>query len=107
MGIVRGIHFFDADTGWISNSIGKIYKTTDGGATGAIIYNIGSTTATIYEVKFIDAEIGYALTTAGRVLKTTNGGANWELTQTSSTENLYGLGILGVNSEGTTPTYRW
>lgn len=95
-GTVRGIHFFDADTGWISNSTGKIYKTTDGGATGAIIYNIGSTTATIYEVKFIDAEIGYALTTAGRVLKTTNGGANWELTQTSSTENLYGLGILGV-----------
>ena len=102
-GTVRGIHFLDADTGWISNSTGKIYKTTDGGATGAIIYNIGSTTATIYEVKFIDAEIGYALTTAGRVLKTTNGGANWELTQTSSTENLYGLGILGVNSEGTTP----
>jgi photosystem II stability/assembly factor-like uncharacterized protein len=80
---VRGIHFFDADTGWISNSTGKIYKTTNGGATGGIIYDIGSSTATIYEVKFIDASLGYALTTVGRVLKTTNGGTNWDLIQTA------------------------
>jgi photosystem II stability/assembly factor-like uncharacterized protein len=102
-GTVRGIHFFDANTGWISNSTGKIYKTINGGASGGIIYDIGSTTATIYEVKFIDANLGYALTTVGRVLKTTNGGTNWELTQTASSENLFGLGILGVNSEATTP----
>ncbi|NWG29216.1 MAG: hypothetical protein HXY48_11875, partial [Ignavibacteriaceae bacterium] len=102
-GAVRGIHFFNADTGWISNSTGKIFKTTNGGASGGIIYDIGSTTTTIYEVKFIDANLGYALTSAGRVLKTINGGINWDLIQTTATENLYGLGILGVNSEATTP----
>jgi len=102
-GTVRGIHFFNADTGWISNSTGKIYKTTDGAATGGVIYDIGSTTSTIYEIKFIDEDNGYAMTTAGRVLKTTNGGTTWDLTQTSATENLFGLGILGVNSEETTP----
>ena len=101
-GAVRGIHFFDADTGWISNSTGKIFKTTNGGATGGIIYDIGSST-TIYEVKFIDASLGYALTTVGRVLKTTNGGTSWDLIQTDANENLFGLGILGVNSEATTP----
>jgi photosystem II stability/assembly factor-like uncharacterized protein len=97
-GTVRGIHFLDENTGWISNSTGKIFKTTDGGASGGVIYDIGSTTATIYEVKFIDANYGYAISTAGRVLKTTNGGTNWDLIQTASTENLFGLGILGVNS---------
>jgi photosystem II stability/assembly factor-like uncharacterized protein len=102
-GTVRGLHFFDADTGWISNSTGKIFKTTNGGASGEIIYDIGSTTATIYEVKFIDASIGYALTTVGRVLKTTNGGISWDLIQTDANENLFGLGILGVNSEAATP----
>lgn len=102
-GTVRGIHFYDENTGWISNSTGKIFKTTDGGNSGGIIYDIGSTTTTIYEIKFIDADIGYAPTTAGRVLKTTNGGVNWDLIQTNAVENLYGLGILGVNSKVTTP----
>ncbi len=102
-GTVRGIHFIDSNTGWISNSTGKIYKTTDGGTTGAINYNIGSTTAAIYEVKFIDADNGYAVTTAGRVIKTTNGGTNWGLTQTSATGNLFSLGILGINSDDVTP----
>ncbi|MBK9097617.1 MAG: T9SS type A sorting domain-containing protein [bacterium] len=101
-GTVRGLHFFDADTGWISNSTGKIFKTTNGGASGGIIYDIGSST-TIYEVKFLDASDGYALTTAGRVLKTTNGGTSWDLIQTDANENLFGLGILGVNSEAATP----
>jgi photosystem II stability/assembly factor-like uncharacterized protein len=102
-GTVRGIHFFDANTGWISNSTGKIYKTTDGGASGGIIYNIGSTTASIYEIKFLNANDGYAISTVGRVLKTPDGGTNWNLIQTAATENLFGLGILGVNSEATTP----
>jgi photosystem II stability/assembly factor-like uncharacterized protein len=102
-GTVRGIHFLDENTGWISNSTGKIFKTIDGGASGGIIYDIGSTTATIYEVKFLNANDGYAMSTAGRVLKTTNGGTNWDLIQTDATENLFGLGIQGVNSELSTP----
>ena len=102
-GTVRGIHFSDLNTGWISNSTGKIYKTTDGGSSGSIVYDIGSTTANIYEVKFIDAVTGFAISSAGRILKTTDGGTNWGLTQTSATKNLFGLGILNVLSEGNTP----
>jgi photosystem II stability/assembly factor-like uncharacterized protein len=97
-GTVRGIHFNDSNTGWISNSQGRIFKTTDGGITWSQVYDIGSTTTTIYEVKFIDAFNGYAITTAGRVLKTTDGGTNWTLTQTGATKNLYGLALLGVQS---------
>lgn len=102
-GTVRGIHFNDANTGWISNSTGLIFKTTDGGTTWNQVYNIGAS-VTIYEVKFIDANNGYALTTAGRVLKTTNGGTDWTLIQTGATKNLFGLGILGVQADRiTTP----
>ena len=98
-GTVRGIHFVNANTGWISNSTGLIFKTTDGGTTWSQVYNIGAS-VTIYEVKFVDAMMGYALTTAGRVLKTTDGGTNWDIIQTGATRNLFGLGILGVQAEG-------
>jgi photosystem II stability/assembly factor-like uncharacterized protein len=98
-GTVRGIHFVDANTGWVSNSTGLIFKTTDGGTIWNQVYNIGAS-VTIYEVKFVDANMGYALTTAGRVLKTTDGGTNWDLIQTGATRNLFGLGLLGVQAEG-------
>ena len=97
-GTVRGIHFVDANTGWISNSQGKIYKTTDGGTVWSQVYDIGSTTTTIYEVKFIDVNNGYAISAAGQLLKTTDGGTNWTLTQTDAIKNLYGLGLLGVQA---------
>ena len=102
-GTVRGLHFLDANTGWISNSTGKIFKTIDGGASGSMVYYIGSTTATIYEVKFSDANTGYAISSAGRVLNSTDGGTSWTLTQTSAVKNLYGLGILGVYTEDVAP----
>lgn len=96
-GTVRGIHFVDTNTGWISNSTGLIFKTTDGGTTWSQVYNIGSS-ITIYEIKFQDLNNGYAISAAGTVLKTTDGGTNWTLTQTDATKNLYGLGLLGIQS---------
>jgi photosystem II stability/assembly factor-like uncharacterized protein len=102
-GTVRGLFFLNENTGWISNSTGKIYKTTDGGNSGGIVYDIGSTTTAIYSIKFVNANLGYAVTTAGRVLQSTNGGTNWVLTQTAATANLFSLALLGVNSEDATP----
>lgn len=99
-GTVRGIHFVGEDNGWISNSQGRIFKTTDGGSTWAQVYDIGSTTTTIYEVKFYDLNNGYAISASGQVLKTTDGGTNWTLTQTDATQNLFGLGLLDVQAEG-------
>jgi photosystem II stability/assembly factor-like uncharacterized protein len=96
-GTVRGIHFVDTNTGWISNSTGLIFKTTDGGTTWSQVYNIGSS-ITIYEIKFQDLNNGYAISAAGTVLKTTDGGTSWTLTQTDATKNLYGLGLLGIQS---------
>jgi photosystem II stability/assembly factor-like uncharacterized protein len=98
-GTVRGIHFVDINLGFISNSTGRIYKTTNGGTNWTEVYFIGSTSTTIYEIKFVDANLGYAIAGAGQVLQTTNGGTNWILTQTAATKNLFGLGLLGVQSE--------
>lgn len=98
-GTVRGIHFVNDTLGFISNSAGRIFKTTNGGSTWAESYYIGSTTATIYEVKFADENYGYAISSAGRVLQTTDSGVNWTLTQTTATKNLFGLGLLNVESE--------
>ncbi|MDP2301709.1 MAG: YCF48-related protein [Ignavibacteria bacterium] len=98
-GTVRGIYFTDINTGFISNSTGKIYKTTDGGATGVVVYNIGATTVSIYEVKFIDPLKGIAITSAGRIITTADGGTTWNLIQTDATKNLFGLGILTTPSK--------
>jgi len=102
-GTVRGIHFIDVNTGFVSNSQGRIWKTTDGGTSWTQVYDIGSTTTTIYEVKFADANLGIAISTTGQVIRTTDGGNTWNLIQTDASRNLYGLGILGVQAEGAAP----
>ena len=102
-GTVRGIHFNDVNIGFVSNSQGRIFKTTDGGTSWSQVYDIGSTTTTIYEVKFADANNGYAISATGRVLKTTDGGNTWSLTQTAATKNLFGLGIVDVHARGAAP----
>jgi len=91
-GTTRGIFFIDSDTGYVSNSLYQIWKTTDGGGTFTQLADFG--TGTFYEIKFIDASTGVASGADGQVYITTNYSATWDLTNTSQNEsNLYGLGL--------------
>jgi photosystem II stability/assembly factor-like uncharacterized protein len=101
-GTTRGIFFLNPDTGWVSNSLYEIYKTTNAGTSFALQANLG--TGSIYEVKFIDALNGAAVGAAGEVFTTTNGGTTWVPNNIGYNSNVFGLGMTGVLGRSGGPT---
>lgn len=69
-----GVHFTDANTGWISGSCG-IHHTTDGGATWNLQLPANGTTYN--DVFFYDGQNGGATGTLMQIVTTHDGGANW------------------------------
>lgn len=90
-GTVRSIYFPLSSIGYLSTSVGTIFKTTDGGNSWTQSYSIGSTTTIIYSVHFANELFGAASTTLGRIIVTTDGGANWTLSQTPVTKSLFSV----------------
>ncbi len=101
------IYFVSPDTGWAVgtlSSIGKIYHTTDGGATWQVQKTLNSY---IRSIEFADKNIGYAgaLGQSGTnvFFKTTDGGVNW--TNISSAITGTNRGICGICCVNTSITY--
>lgn len=94
---VRGVHFINADTGWISTTLYDVYKTTNAGTSWVNQGDYG--TGTFYEVKFFNANDGLMAGATGRIYKTSNGGTTWDSIQSSATLNMYGLGLKGLMGE--------
>jgi photosystem II stability/assembly factor-like uncharacterized protein len=68
----------DNKTGFLINQYGKLYKTTDRGASWNLIKE---TPLFSNDVSFLNEDMGYYLTTQD-ILKTGDGGKNWEKIQT-------------------------
>jgi photosystem II stability/assembly factor-like uncharacterized protein len=101
-GTTRGVFFYNADTGWVTNSSYQIFRTTDGGATFEQQASLG--TGTLYEIKFIDASQGVAIGGNGDVFLTTNGGAVWTPSNIGYNSNVFSLGIAGLLGDNPTST---
>lgn len=71
---ITGIHFFDADTGWLVTNNGIIHKTTDRGTTWGL--QAQPTVSTLRQIGFYNAQIGWAIGSNGTNLATTNGGGS-------------------------------
>jgi photosystem II stability/assembly factor-like uncharacterized protein len=71
------LHFVSADTGWVCTAHGKIYATTDGGASWAMQKD--DPTLYFRTIRFADARHGFAgtLSTSALLFETSNGGATW------------------------------
>jgi photosystem II stability/assembly factor-like uncharacterized protein len=68
------VFFVDENEGWVvSNSIGEIYHTTDGGET----WEVQTTEYDTSAIWMLDKNEGYAGGAQGRVYRTTDGGKNW------------------------------
>ncbi|MEZ4986380.1 MAG: YCF48-related protein [Saprospiraceae bacterium] len=72
----RGVSFVSDTRGWTLTSTGDVYRTTDGGASWALV-NTGTMTQE-GTITFTDANTGYA-TSFRDLYKTTDGGTTWTL----------------------------
>ena len=93
-GTTRGIFFLNPDTGWVTNSLYQIYRTTNGGATFEQQASLG--TGSLYEIKFVDALQGVAIGANGDVFLTTNSGLSWNPSTIGYNSNVFGLGVAGI-----------
>jgi photosystem II stability/assembly factor-like uncharacterized protein len=95
--------FVDAMTGWYGNGEGKLYATTDGGASWTKIWDQPGTF--IRALGFADAKTGYlgnvgtdyypGVTDKNPLYKTTDGGKTWAAVTAPGIENV--AGICGID----------
>lgn len=86
-----GIHFVDAQNGWMVGEYGNVRNTTDGGQTwgsqhGSLIEGLRKmgvvasdvmSLAAFFRVHFTDPDNGFIVGGGGAVASTTDGGQNW------------------------------
>ncbi len=72
---IKSIYFLDANNGFAVNVAGKIFKTTDAGATWSVVQINQS--GQINSVFFTNQKTGYIVNVNGQILKTIDGGNTW------------------------------
>lgn len=84
-GIIRGVFFLNADTGWICAQGEEIWRTDDGGANW---YNQMSGAYWLRQFDFPTPMLGFCVGDGGNIYKTNDGGENWILQTNATTTNL-------------------
>ncbi len=92
----RRVTFADADNGWVADSYGKLWHSTDGGNSWA---KVAHPAHTVWDIEFYDAAHGWLTYnpsdgTTLCVSHTTDGGSTWT---TQTVANLGGGALLGVD----------
>ncbi|MCX6134382.1 MAG: YCF48-related protein [Ignavibacteriales bacterium] len=86
-----GVHFVDANTGWIVGEGGAILKTADGGTTWNT--QTSGTTVRLSSVCFFDNQKGIAIGPSGTILRTTDGGTSWTSVASGTSKNLISVAL--------------
>lgn len=76
---LTGLHFVDANLGWVVGHGGIVMATEDGGERWRIVHRAGAGTA-LFAVHFADARNGVAVGAFGAALSTRDGGRTWQET---------------------------
>lgn len=86
---LHGIHFPTKDYGYAVGTLGKVVRTSNGGATW---FNMPTgVTDNFNSVYFTSDLTGYVAGENGRIIKTTNGGASWTMLTTGTTGSLQSI----------------
>ncbi len=92
----RGLHFFNANEGFVSGYEGFLLKTVDGGQSWQEIpYDDERQATNIY---FVDEQVGWAIGNGGLLLSTTDGGRNWEVGNCGYRNNLISISALDAEN---------
>jgi len=89
------LHFLNASLGWVCSGEGRIYRTTDAGASWETQYD--SPIIYFRSIRFADTQHGWAGTLSSEALlyRTTNGGGDW--TQVSNIPEPRPNAICGIS----------
>lgn len=98
---IDDIFFINTDTGVAVTAEGKIYKTSDAGATWSLKLNASG--YYMRSVEFLNDSVGFAGSLYGTLYKTIDGGDSW--TDISNLLNPNVSGICGLNAVSDTVIY--
>ncbi|TDB63750.1 YCF48-related protein [Arundinibacter roseus] len=83
------LQFVNDATGFITTNIGKLAKTTDGGATWQVLTVRDG--KSLQRCFFVNEQIGWVISSDGLLLKTQNGGLTWIEQSSGVNTALYGI----------------
>ncbi len=91
---LNSIFFIDENVGWIANSEGIVFKTTDSGANWESYY-LGNN-YNLRSVYFISDNLGFA-TDKNNIFKSEDGGQSWDAIKTDSNKNFSKIYFVNQN----------
>ncbi len=94
-GIIIDIFFINENTGWVSSSDGKLFRTTDGWNSRTTI-EVGYTN--ISNIFFYGAATGWMCGGNGQMYYTNNGGINWISQNTGISAGLFSVFFVNPNT---------
>ncbi len=89
------VYFTDLNNGWTVNTVGGIYKTTNGGATTPDWDSLTSpTTNDLLSIDMLNTMSGWISGRQGTILSTTNGGTLWNAEASGTTSALWQIDFV-------------
>ncbi|QQS34904.1 MAG: choice-of-anchor J domain-containing protein [Ignavibacteriales bacterium] len=93
----RAIDMINPTTGFISGTLGAVYRTTNSGVSWDSIPTPVASTVTLYDVDFVDANTGWIVGSSGTCYKTTDGGTTWTQQTATTTSIIYSISMVNAN----------
>jgi photosystem II stability/assembly factor-like uncharacterized protein len=94
---IFGVSVVSSSIAYVAAQDGHVYKTTDGGTAWT---DVGSSLGGIdaYTIDTYSSTVVYVAGKGGRAYKSTDGGATWTSLTTGTTESIYAIDVVAVNT---------
>ncbi len=94
-----GVTFFDFQNGWIAANKGRMFSSSNGGATWTAREDLPvDSSQSLRRLAFVGTDSGWAVGTDGIIIRTIDGGANWTLQATPTGHGLSGVSFIDAQN---------
>ncbi|MGA2623602.1 MAG: YCF48-related protein [Bacteroidota bacterium] len=95
---LNGMWAFNQTTALAVGANGTVIKTTNGGLTWQVEFNVAGVTGQLLGTQFVSASTGWAVGEGGTVLKTSDAGETWYLQNISTANDLYAVDFISPDT---------